>query len=168
MAAKTKRPQNKCGKCGYTWYPRGKSVSLKCPSCGSAKVGLAGPGLLGGALFVGYLLLSGGQHPPPASAPPLQETSVVAPAAVEAVTAAPQLPPFQPEVHAAGGSRDAAEVPAPAPVSQPAAEELVSPAKIYSDEEITSMENEKQYHGDDPVVRARLGLPSRETKQLQQ
>lgn len=33
--------------------------------------------------------------------------------------------------------------------------------KTYSDEEILEMENEKNYHGDDPIVRARLGLPPR-------
>jgi hypothetical protein len=38
--------------------------------------------------------------------------------------------------------------------------------KIYSDGEITQMEDEKQYHGNDPVVRSRLGLPSRETGKL--
>jgi hypothetical protein len=31
----TKRPQNFCKKCGYSWYPRGKSLSPKCPHCGS-------------------------------------------------------------------------------------------------------------------------------------
>src|SRR5471032_831930 len=40
MAA-TKRSQNKCKKCGYTWHPRGKNMSLKCPSCGSSEVGCA-------------------------------------------------------------------------------------------------------------------------------
>lgn len=37
---------------------------------------------------------------------------------------------------------------------------------IFTDAEIDQMEEEKQYHGDDPIVRARLGLPSRETKRL--
>ncbi len=34
----TKRPQNKCEDCSYTWYPRGKHQSLKCPSCGGRNV----------------------------------------------------------------------------------------------------------------------------------
>ncbi len=34
----TKRPQNKCEDCSYTWYPRGKQQSLKCPSCGGRNV----------------------------------------------------------------------------------------------------------------------------------
>lgn len=37
MAKMTKRPLNRCRQCGYTWYPRGKSVSARCPRCGSAK-----------------------------------------------------------------------------------------------------------------------------------
>lgn len=31
----TKRPQNRCSECGYTWYPRGKNLSRWCPYCGS-------------------------------------------------------------------------------------------------------------------------------------
>lgn len=37
----TKRPQNACRRCGYTWYPRGKDVSRSCPGCGSRDVELA-------------------------------------------------------------------------------------------------------------------------------
>jgi len=35
-----KRPQNECLKksCQYTWYPRGKDLSNKCPECGSKAV----------------------------------------------------------------------------------------------------------------------------------
>lgn len=40
----TKRPQNKCKSCGYTWYPRGKHLSLKCPSCGGKEVSTVGTG----------------------------------------------------------------------------------------------------------------------------
>jgi len=31
----TLRPQNRCSRCGYSWYPRGNNVSLRCPSCGA-------------------------------------------------------------------------------------------------------------------------------------
>jgi hypothetical protein len=31
-------PRNKCGKCGYTWYPKGHAVSRKCPNCESTDV----------------------------------------------------------------------------------------------------------------------------------
>lgn len=61
MAA-TKRSQNKCKKCGYTWYPRGKNISLKCPNCGSSEVSIVGPGcgtFILGAIAVGYFMLSG-------------------------------------------------------------------------------------------------------------
>lgn len=34
----TQRPQNMCGACQYTWYPRGKDLSLKCQRCGSSDV----------------------------------------------------------------------------------------------------------------------------------
>jgi len=34
----TKRPLNQCGSCGYTWYPRGKDVSLRCPRCANQSV----------------------------------------------------------------------------------------------------------------------------------
>lgn len=34
----TQRPQNICGACQYTWYPRGKDLSLKCQRCGSSDV----------------------------------------------------------------------------------------------------------------------------------
>jgi predicted RNA-binding Zn-ribbon protein involved in translation (DUF1610 family) len=37
----TRRPLNKCKTCGYTWHPRGHSVSRRCPSCGSTEVGVA-------------------------------------------------------------------------------------------------------------------------------
>jgi len=37
----TKRAQNICKDCSYTWYPRGKYLSIKCPNCGSRSVALA-------------------------------------------------------------------------------------------------------------------------------
>jgi hypothetical protein len=44
----TKRPQNVCKQCRYSWYPRGKSLSLKCPRCGSTEtaVGCGGFAML--------------------------------------------------------------------------------------------------------------------------
>jgi hypothetical protein len=38
--------------------------------------------------------------------------------------------------------------------------------RIYNDEEISALEEQKQYHGDDSIVRSRLGIPSRETRKL--
>ena len=43
MAA-TKRMQNRCKDCGYTWYPKGKNLSRQCPNCGSKNVTYAGGG----------------------------------------------------------------------------------------------------------------------------
>ena len=49
----TYRPQNVCHSCGYTWYPRGKNVSLKCPSCGNYETGIDFSG------FIAFLFLIG-------------------------------------------------------------------------------------------------------------
>ncbi|XLZ71477.1 hypothetical protein ABT364_05775 [Massilia sp. SR12] len=69
--ATTKRPQNKCKKCGYTWYPRGKRISLKCPNCGSNEVGFAGGGLgLVAAVVLGLLLFGGKKAPNEVASPP--------------------------------------------------------------------------------------------------
>ena len=46
MAA-TKRSLNKCVDCKYTWYPKGKDLSARCPECASVNVKYAGMGLLG-------------------------------------------------------------------------------------------------------------------------
>lgn len=35
------RPQNLCKNCKYTWYPKGRNVSAKCPQCGSRDVQIA-------------------------------------------------------------------------------------------------------------------------------
>lgn len=89
----TKRPQNVCKNCGYTWYPRGKSVSLKCPKCGSGKVSLAGGGLFAGILLlIGAGVLFGGHDKP------RTEATNPAPSTVE--TTAPQsTPPDAPQAH---------------------------------------------------------------------
>lgn len=54
----------------------------------------------------------------------------------------------------------------PIEVSSHPASSATPSDRIFTDAEIDQMEDEKQYHGDDPIVRARLGLPSRETKRL--
>ncbi len=41
---RTKRLQNRCKACNYTWYPKGKNLSNKCPNCGSPDVTYAGTG----------------------------------------------------------------------------------------------------------------------------
>lgn len=57
----TKRPQNKCGSCGYTWYPRGGNLSAKCPKCGSSKTKKMGIGIFGALLFA-YIFSGGNNH----------------------------------------------------------------------------------------------------------
>ena len=39
----TLRNQNGCYNCGYTWYPRGKARSLRCPDCGSRETYMIAP-----------------------------------------------------------------------------------------------------------------------------
>lgn len=56
----TLNPKNKCSACSYTWYPRGKALSLRCPSCDSTDVkivrmearGIGGVGIAIAALVV--------------------------------------------------------------------------------------------------------------------
>jgi uncharacterized paraquat-inducible protein A len=42
----TKRRLNVCEDCKYTWYPRGKDLSPKCPQCGSTKTKIKPPNTL--------------------------------------------------------------------------------------------------------------------------
>lgn len=37
------RPQNFCGACGHSWYPRGKSFSPRCPNCGVDRAPASAP-----------------------------------------------------------------------------------------------------------------------------
>ncbi|MES2069867.1 MAG: hypothetical protein V4488_05935 [Pseudomonadota bacterium] len=79
--ASTKRTQNKCKSCGYTWYPRGKNISLKCPRCGSTNVGYVGGGLgLAILCIIGIFIFSGNKNVPPPS-PNLTESPASASAA---------------------------------------------------------------------------------------
>jgi hypothetical protein len=105
----TKRSQNKCGSCGYTWYPRGKNRSLKCPNCGSSSVSIVGGGgLLVGILIVGWLVFGGESKVPDA---PAQEASVPPSAIQNARTplAAPEktAAPVEQEVAVSASSPEA-------------------------------------------------------------
>lgn len=74
--ATTKRSQNKCKKCGYTWYPRGKSISRKCPSCGSSEVGFAGSGIgIIALIVVGVAIFSVNKKETTTQEPPTQPVS---------------------------------------------------------------------------------------------
>lgn len=46
----TKRIENKCMDCEYTWFPRGKDLSIKCPNCGNRNIGFSSIGRSG----IGY------------------------------------------------------------------------------------------------------------------
>lgn len=176
---KTIRRQNKCKSCGYTWYPRGKDISLKCPKCGSSSVGFSGLGVIGSILLLmAFSIFNFGGNNNSSSANISKTTS----ASVKTISATTPVGnqdsnTDKPEVDAASASVntisatalvgnqdsniDKPKVVASTPPTQ------ISPAdKTYTPEEISEMENEKQYHGDDEIVRKRLGLPSRNTGKM--
>lgn len=83
MAA-TKRSQNKCNSCRYTWYPKGKDLSRECPNCKSKDVKIVGPGLGSilsgiGAIVVAILIFGGNKSSSdktlPSSAPAEQSAT---------------------------------------------------------------------------------------------
>src|SRR5262245_53613280 len=60
----TFRPLNRCRWDGYTWHPRGKDRSLKCPKCGRSDIEIVPPsvqrtgcGCLAILLIVGCCLI---------------------------------------------------------------------------------------------------------------
>lgn len=62
----TKRPLNKCGSCGHTWYPKGRSLSVRCPECRSTDTKKAGAGVGAVVLVLAALAIFGGKkesHP---------------------------------------------------------------------------------------------------------
>lgn len=181
----TKRSQNKCRECKYTWYPKGKNLSLKCPGCGGTDVGYAGMGMFGqlglGALVIGgFMLFSGGEKSvsPPrgdektpsgvsTSTPPVPANLMTPPApSNREVQRAPNLTlgPVEYRNSAAGVVVQPGITMSQVPM--PTSSSTGRSIRVYSLEEITSMEQAKGYQGNDLIVRRRLGLPSRETGQL--
>lgn len=172
----TKRSLNKCGKCKNTWYPKGKNLSTRCPACGDSDVKYAGMGLLGKILTTGLVIsaiaaFSGGKQSSPPSSHPEPGGRPTAPAAAPSASAqsAPNLVPGPieyrtPQVSASGqgGMRLSQTV---APVPAPALR-ATEGDKTYSRAEIEQLEQAKQYYGDDPIIRRRLGLPSKDTGKL--
>ena len=79
----TKRSQNRCKDCGYTWYPKGSHLSRKCPSCGSKNVTFAGCGcstLVLGTIAVSILFaLFGGRTESDSSTPAPSSTPIPVP-----------------------------------------------------------------------------------------
>lgn len=178
MAA-TKRSQNKCLDCKYTWYPKGKDLSARCPECASINVTYAGTGLLGqlglgAAIVVGTLIFSGKEK----SLPPSTLDESLAVEQLSSLESAPS------GIASDGGigpvnnfPRSAVQNETPNISQKPSVALSVSSSgsplqvsndveKIYSENEISQMEITKQYQGDDPIVRRRLQLPSRETGKL--
>lgn len=85
---KTLRPQNKCPECGYTWHPRGKNRSLKCPSCGHRGVKVV-TGAAGAVIaFAGWAVFSSFTSPKTAP-PPAASGHALPPTAVIAIAEPP-------------------------------------------------------------------------------
>ena len=90
----TKRSQNKCNSCGYTWYPRGKDKSLKCPNCGGNRVSITGGGgLILGLIFVGWLVFGNREKPTEPSRPQVSVPSAIELGAERPVATSEFLPP---------------------------------------------------------------------------
>lgn len=60
----TKRPLNKCGSCGHRWYPKGRSLSVRCPECRSTDTKKAGAGVGALVLVLAALAVFGGKKEP--------------------------------------------------------------------------------------------------------
>ncbi|TXI89583.1 MAG: hypothetical protein E6Q40_02100 [Cupriavidus sp.] len=193
--ANTLRSQNKCNDCRYTWYPRGKNLSRVCPNCGSENVAVVTnwtPFIAVAAVGL-YLAFGGKSNNSGATsgtpAPPVEAAAPVESIAPEQPRPEPAAMPARPReqekeeyIEPARALRprepEVSPTSAPAPAQEPAvsvnatAPAAPAPVKIdeadrtYTDEEISALENQKQYHGNDPIVRSRLGIPSRETRKL--
>ncbi|MDY0748428.1 hypothetical protein SNE35_28270 [Paucibacter sp. R3-3] len=193
--AKTLRSQNKCNDCRYTWYPRGKNLSRVCPSCGSENVAIVvnWTPIITAAAIVLYLVFGNkGSNAPATDGQPAAPIEVSAPTASkpqDGIAPEPLPAPVKQrtekkdegiELSAPASSTEQDAIPAwvveparaPSTPIEPAAAASQPAAKageferVYSDEEIAALEDQKQYHGSDPIVRSRLGLPSRETHKL--
>lgn len=193
--AKTLRSQNKCGSCSNTWYPRGKNLSAVCPRCGSENVAVVTNwtpilAVVAAALYLGFGRLSSdsreavSQPPTPvelampeaaAASNPLPFEPATLPARQQAMQKEEFIEPSrpvqslqadEPHIGTSVAASEAVSAAAPAPREAPSSTQADPFERIYSDEEIAALENQKQYQGNDPIVRSRLGIPSRETRKL--
>lgn len=108
----TKRPLNKCGDCGHTWYPKGRSISLKCPACHGKNTKRAGIGLGAAILIIAGLALFGGgkkDNSHEAAAPDVSPASAVTESAPD-ISTAPNAQVLASEAAAAVGA-SAAQLP---------------------------------------------------------
>ena len=89
----TKRPLNKCKKCGRTWYPRGSNLSSRCPQCGSSKTTVAGLGIFGTIGGIALVVMFSGHpdKPESTSSPAFDPSPVSAVAVTKPATAASSL-----------------------------------------------------------------------------
>jgi predicted RNA-binding Zn-ribbon protein involved in translation (DUF1610 family) len=98
----TLNPKNKCSACSYTWYPRGKALSLRCPSCGSTDVeivrlaagGIGGVGIAIAALVVFAIFRNSDRVEVPSDPPKTEqaisiEQSPAAPVSAQPIQEAP-------------------------------------------------------------------------------
>ena len=77
------------------------------------------------------------------------------------ITVIPQEPPTQPSEPAV------AAPPAPEPVTEPMKQPETEPAENADPKaDLLEQERKAQYHGDDPIVRRRLGLPPKPASQF--
>jgi hypothetical protein len=148
----TYRPQNACEDCGYSWHPRGKDLSLKCPSCSSTNVVIVYPtyeeqssSKIG--CFIVLALVA----------------AIIWFLYSSSVRAINSFSHFVQEITTSSvktESNSLAKV-IPKEGSSNAKERPIAIKKQYTDEEIFNLEKQNQYHGNDPIVRSRLGLPDR-------
>lgn len=110
--------------------------------------------------------------PRPHSGSKTETSSSIKPTVVE--THAPSVEPLSPATVTAAPKPSGQKQTSGADTSHPetASEEprnklIDVKDKVFTDEEIDKLEEEKHYHGNDPIVRARLGLPSRTTKRIE-
>lgn len=168
--AKTLRGQNKCKDCSYTWFPRGKDISLVCPKCGGSDVKKVSSGAFLGLVVVAIIVYVAIHNSSTSPAKPAvnDEKRATEPNSLAQNPKESQLPPTKTPTH----SQSDGIKPSETTTNSAATDEMQIGVikedfdRVYSEEEIDKLEEDKQYRGNDPIVRYRLGLPSRETKKL--
>lgn len=180
-----------CPHCDHMWKARGLSAPGRCPRCGKSLIRRSGSGagfFIGLVVVVGLVIAGRSGSSDTATSP--KPDSIVSPTQPGGEQSVPGRPDTTSSDVEASASRLApvenhdihptigqSEVQPAVGTSLPSANERGADEKpetaasspferVFTDAEIDQMENEKRYHGDDPIVRARLGLPSRETKRL--
>jgi len=167
---KTLRSQNKCKDCGYTWFPRGKALSLVCPKCGGSDVKKVSSGAFLGLVVIAvivYVAINNSSSVPKNPAVNDETRATESNSLVQPVKES-QSPPPKASIQSHSDSAKLPETNTNSAATNNVQDGVKNEDfdRIYSEEEIDKLEEDKQYHGNDPIVRYRLGLPSRETKRL--